>query len=169
VGEIVIILTEISKLQVKSKATEFRDKTWQAVVDFAGQINEYSKLAGGDPDSSYYGNLMQCITDYNLAKRKNPQDNAKMEESKSAIADLAQELLGHTSKLQKGSKDLQHRVDHFDSDTYNNWASLNARLEDIKRRLDKDERQHLEDVVKTLQMASLLQRWGYDNGINSIE
>jgi len=163
-----MVLTQISKLQVKNKAIEFRDKTWQAVVNFASQIHDYSQTAGGSPDDSYYGNILQSITDYNLAKRKKPQDTAKMEESKSSIADFVQELLGYTSKLQEASKDLQDSLDHFDGDTYNHWASLNARLEDVKRRLDKDERQHLEGVIKTLQEASLIQRWGYDNGIKSI-
>lgn len=106
---------------------------------------------------------MQSITEYNYANRMDPPDTAMMNEVKSDILDFTRVLLERTKLLQTKSKELQHSLDGFDNDTYDNWASLNARLEDIKRRLNKDEREHLETAIKGPQPVSLRRRWEYNN------
>jgi predicted RNase H-like nuclease (RuvC/YqgF family) len=112
---------------------------------------------------------MQSISDYNHAKRSHPKDTAKMEEARSTIVDFTESLLKQTTQFKASSKSLQQNIDKFEQDTYSNWASLNARLEEIKRRLDQDEREHLETVIKGLQTTSMYQRWEYDNGMQYLK
>ena len=86
-----------------------------------------------------------------------------MEEMKKAIVDYTGELVSSIDHLKTNTKKLQSDVDQFKTKTYQQWASLNAKRDDIKRRLDKPDLQHLETTIKDLQHTSLNQHLEYDN------
>jgi hypothetical protein len=146
----------------------FRDRTLQSLVDLAGDIFNFTKKAGGTAASSYYAALIKALASYNTAKKKGPPDTATMDKEKDSIVVFSQDLLKRTAGLLDNCQSLQTAVDKFSSVTYDNWAALNARLEDIRRRLDPLEVKHLGGVIKDLQKTSWEQRVEYTNGMSAM-
>ncbi|GFF40812.1 hypothetical protein IFM46972_06338 [Aspergillus udagawae] len=159
-------LVEVYK-EVDENNKAFRDRTIQSLVDLAGDIFNFTKKAGGTAASSYYGALIKALADYNTAKKKSPPDTATMDKEKEAIVAFSQDLLKRTTGLLDNCQSLQMAVDKFSSVTYDKWAALNARLEDIRRRLDPLDVKHLGGVIKDLQKTSWDQRVEYTNDVVS--
>jgi hypothetical protein len=107
---------------------------------------------------------MEQITFYNQAKAKHPADSKKMEEAKDTIIQASNSLLSRAHQLQKDSASLRVQLDDFRSSTFEQWASMNAHLEDLRRKLSESELRYLESVIKQLQLASSQQSLEYDNG-----
>lgn len=136
-------------------------------MDMAGKIYDFStQTAGSDMEASYYANIMKSISDYNDAKKTSPADAAKMKEAKKTIADFAKDLLSTVNDLKGDSKKLHEDIGQFQTVAYSSWASLNAKSNDIKRRLDKADAKHLDTTINALQDASLNQRLEYDIGMS---
>jgi hypothetical protein len=146
--------------------TTFRDKAWASLVDLSGDIFNFTKRAGGKA-ASYYGSLIKSLTDYNAAKKQSPPDTATMDKEKRAIVAFSNMLLEMSTKIVESCDHLTTTVDQFSSAAYDNWAALNARLEDIRRRLDPLEVKHLGSVIKDLQTTSWDQRMEYNNGMST--
>jgi len=163
VDELVKVYEEVDK---NNKA--FRDGTFPSIVDLAGDIFNFTKKAGGTAAASYYGALIKALANYNTAKKENPPDTATMDKEKDAIIVFSQDLLKRTAGLLDNCQSLQMAVDKFSSVTYDKWAALNAGLEDIRRRLDPLEVNHLGSVIKDLQKASWDQRVEYTSGMSAM-
>ncbi|KAI9370332.1 hypothetical protein BJX61DRAFT_544757, partial [Aspergillus egyptiacus] len=50
--------------KIRTTTTEFRDKTWPAVVDLATDIRNYAAKAGGTLDTSYYKAILDWLKQY---------------------------------------------------------------------------------------------------------
>ncbi|KAJ5592212.1 hypothetical protein N7537_009116 [Penicillium hordei] len=146
--------------QANADSTAFRDTTWKSLVDLSGKIYNFTKIAGGTVESSYYAAIMQSLNDYNTAKKKSPPDTGKMKEAAEAIVEFTEDLLTRTAELVASGKALILAVDEFNSSIYSMWASLNSTLEDIKRRLDPVEVRNL-SIINGLQKTSSDQRVEY--------
>ncbi|KAJ5747876.1 uncharacterized protein N7511_009572 [Penicillium nucicola] len=145
--------------QAQTYSTAFNN-LWKSLVDLSGEIYNFTKIAGGTVDSSYYAGIMQSLNDYNTAKKRSPPDTGKMKEAAEAVVEFTEDLVPRTANLVTSGKTLITAVDGFGTNIYSMWASLNSTLEDIKRRLDPVEVRNL-SIIDGLQKTSLDQRVEY--------
>lgn len=89
-----------------------------------------------------------------------------MEEAKKSLQGACASLITRAAELQNTSNDLRTQVEDFRTATFQHAGSLNALLEDARRKLSQSEASRLENVIKELQMASLHQRSEFTNGMD---
>ncbi|KAJ4864054.1 hypothetical protein T069G_00584 [Trichoderma breve] len=90
--------TEISK-----DCTEFKEATWDKLVDLSGQIKTYATMAGGTSSSSYYQGMLEWVGQYNN-ERKKPDPDQK------ALDNLANAIKGTIEEEQKKIQDIQDHI-----------------------------------------------------------
>ncbi|EHK19967.1 uncharacterized protein TRIVIDRAFT_111733 [Trichoderma virens Gv29-8] len=90
--------TEISK-----DCTQFKEVTWDKLVDLSGQIKTYATVAGGTPDSSYYQAVLEWVGEYNTEKNKTNPDQKTLD-------DLAAGIKGAIEDEQKKISGIQEHI-----------------------------------------------------------
>ncbi|KAI9932387.1 hypothetical protein MW887_009900 [Aspergillus wentii] len=106
--------------EIRTTTTEFRDKTWPAVVDLAAQIRDYAGNAGGTLDSSYYKAILDWVKEYCTTK-----DDSKKAELKANISAVVKDQLASIDKLSTNVKSTKETLKEFDTKTQTQSAALN--------------------------------------------
>ncbi|KHN97468.1 hemeolysin E [Metarhizium album ARSEF 1941] len=90
---------------IKRDCTQFKDVTWNRIVDIAGDIKSYATMSGGKESTSYYVLMLKFIGDYHEENKKPNPDQGKLAELKESIQFTVDAELRKLEELQAGAQE----------------------------------------------------------------
>lgn len=90
-------------MKISKDCTQFKEVTWDKLVDLSGQIKTYATVAGGTSSSSYYQGMLEWVGQYNDEKDKPNPDQKTLD-------DLASTIKGTIEEEQKKIQVIQDHI-----------------------------------------------------------
>ncbi|KAF3077046.1 hypothetical protein CFAM422_000390 [Trichoderma lentiforme] len=118
--------------QISKDCTQFKEVTWDKLVDLSGQIKTYATMAGGTSSSSYYQGMLEW-------------DHIK--EALAALSTFHDNCKGYESTLGDDGKTLQALLEKEGNDVEHLTSEINKELKEIE-----DLRTHIDRVEVFLQL-----------------
>ncbi|KID60981.1 hemeolysin E, partial [Metarhizium hybridum] len=143
-GEISAALgTELESLlktytSIKSDCTQFKDVTWNRIVDIAGDIKSYATMSGGKESTSYYVLMLTFIGDYHEENKKPNPDKAKLAELKESIQFTVDAELKKLGELQAGAQEALTGLGAFERVCEQHGLAVETNANSLEAQLKKE-------------------------------
>ncbi|KKP01901.1 hypothetical protein THAR02_05977 [Trichoderma harzianum] len=153
-------------MKISKDCTQFKEVTWDKLVDLSGQIKTYATMAGGTSSGSYYQGMLEWVGQYNEEKDKPDPDQKTLDDLASAVkASIEEEqkkiqgiqdhikealtalntfhdnCMGYESTLGFDGKALQALLEKEGNDVKHLTSEINEELkeiEDLQTHIDRD-------------------------------
>ncbi|KAL7934086.1 hypothetical protein V8C35DRAFT_280397 [Trichoderma chlorosporum] len=146
--------------QVQKDCTQFKDVTWDKLVDLSGQIKTYATIAGGTMNSSYYEAQLEWVRQYNDEKAKPEPDQKTLDDLADGIKGAIEEEQGKIDAIQSHIKDALSALKEFHDNCMQYEATLENEGTTLQNLLEEEgnDIQHLtEEINEELQEIEDLQ------------
>ncbi|GFF40821.1 hypothetical protein IFM46972_06341 [Aspergillus udagawae] len=147
--EIDLMVKAYADIQKDNK--NFRDKTWQGLVNLAGDIKNFAKKAGGTTKSSYYAAFLKAIKEWNDENKKPSPDKTKLDHQRNIVKVFTEDMIKRITQLQTSSEQARKDLDTFKNASTTHSSTLQTNEEEVKKLLDDGEIKKLEGEIKSLQ------------------
>ncbi|PNP49636.1 hypothetical protein THARTR1_09647 [Trichoderma harzianum] len=111
--------------EISKDCTQFKDVTWDKLVDLSGNIKTYATIAGGTSSSSYYQAMLEWVGQYNDEKAKNNPDQKTLDELSSAIKAAIEEEQKKIQGIQDHIKEALTELNTFHDNCKGYESTLN--------------------------------------------
>ncbi|EFY95151.2 hemeolysin E [Metarhizium robertsii ARSEF 23] len=137
---------------IKSDCTQFKDVTWNRIVDIAGDIKSYATMSGGKESTSYYVLMLKFIGDYHEENKKPNPDKAKLAELKESIQFTVDAELKKLGELQAGAQEALTGLGAFERVCEQHGLAVETNANSLEAQLKK-EGNDIETMKKKIEEA----------------
>ncbi|KAI0453831.1 hypothetical protein F5B21DRAFT_504924 [Xylaria acuta] len=118
-GAVDLLLGKYSTM--KTDTSQFLDITWPSIVDLSNNIYNFSALAGGKDDSSYYASMLKWVGMYN-----DETDPDKKEEYRQSIQQITKTMYDKTQTLHDKAEESKQALIKFEEATRTSQVALTS-------------------------------------------
>ncbi|KID96014.1 hemeolysin E, partial [Metarhizium majus ARSEF 297] len=137
---------------IKSDCTQFKDVTWNRIVDIAGDIKSYATMSGGKETTSYYVLMLKFIGDYHEENKKPNPDKGKLAELKESIQFTVDAELKKLGELQAGAQEALTGLGAFERVCEQHGLAVETNANSLEAQLKK-EGNDIETMKKKIEEA----------------
>ncbi|KID85264.1 hemeolysin E [Metarhizium guizhouense ARSEF 977] len=134
--ELELLLTTYTS--IKGDCTQFKDVTWNRIVDIAGDIKSYATMSGGKESTSYYVLMLTFIGDYHEENKKPNPDKAKLAELKESIQFTVDAELRKLGELQAGAQEALTGLGAFERVCEQHGLAVETNANSLEAQLKKE-------------------------------
>ncbi|KAI0521855.1 hypothetical protein F5B22DRAFT_506483 [Xylaria bambusicola] len=124
---------------IKSDTTQFLDVTWPGIVDLANKIYDFSALAGGTQNSSYYANMLKWVGAYNDELQKPDPDENMLLQYQLSIQQITKQMYDKTQTLQVMASQSKQALKDFEEATRISQNNVHASDDQLTSILEGEE------------------------------
>ncbi|KAG8426305.1 hypothetical protein J3459_008219 [Metarhizium acridum] len=123
---------------IKNDCTQFKDVTWNRIVDIAGDIKSYATMSGGKESTSYYVLMLKFIGDYHEENKKPNPDKDKLAELKESIQFTVDAELRKLGELQAGAQEALTGLGAFERVCEQHGLAVETNANSLEAQLKKE-------------------------------